>query len=164
MRRMILTTLVLLPVMAHAQAITSIEPQPSTSSAVLLAEVKLGGPPALAALNTVSRVGAIQGGTREYAMFGSIPAESSEPSVTHAVEVGLSPAEMAGQPAVIHVIVHATVDVYGVPRNLSISKSAGAAVDEKVLAAVSQYRFRPATLENQPVDAAVTISIKIQKP
>ena len=39
MRRMILTSLVLLPVMAHAQAATSTEPQPSTSSASLHAEL-----------------------------------------------------------------------------------------------------------------------------
>jgi len=162
---MILTTLVLLPVMAHAQAVTSTGPQPSTSSAVLLAELNPAAAPAVAAvLNDAIHVGAGKSGTLEYAVFGSVPPESSEPSVTRAVEVELSPAEMAGQPAVIDVIVHATVDVYGVPHNLSISKSAGAAVDEKVLAAVSQFRFRPATMENQPVDAAVMISVRIQKP
>jgi len=145
---MILSTLVLLPVMAHAEA-----------------RLNLAAAPAVAAsVNIASHVGAIKGGTLEYAVFGSVPPESSEPSVTRAVEVELSPAEMAGQPAVIDVIVHATVDVYGIPRNLSISKSAGAVVDDKVLAAVSQYRFRPATMENQPVAAAVTISVKIQKP
>ena len=35
MRRMILTSLVLVPVMAHAQTATSTEPQPSTSSAMV---------------------------------------------------------------------------------------------------------------------------------
>jgi outer membrane biosynthesis protein TonB len=56
------------------------------------------------------------------------------------------------------------VDAYGFPRNLSIVRSAGAVVDKKVLDAMSQYRFTPATLDNKPVDAAVTISIKIEKP
>ena len=148
MRRMILTSLVLLPVMAHAEAGLNLAAAPAVATAV----------------NTAYHVGASKGATLEYAMFGSVPPESSIPSVTRAVEVELSPAEMAGQPAVIDVIVNATVDVYGIPHNLSISKSAGAAVDEKVLAAVSQYRFKPATMENQPVDAAVTISVKIQKP
>jgi hypothetical protein len=33
-----------------------------------------------------------------------------------------------------------------------------------VVAAVNQYRFTPATKDNKPVDAAVTIAIKIEKP
>jgi TonB family protein len=105
-----------------------------------------------------------RGGTLEYAMMGSLPTESSAPRVTRAVEVDLSAQELAEQPAVSNIVVHATVDAYGFPRNLSIVRSAGAVVDKKVLDAVSQYRFTPATLDNKPVDAAVTISIKIEKP
>ena len=105
-----------------------------------------------------------RGGTLEYAMMGSLPTESSAPRVTRAVEVDLSAQELAEQPAVSNIVVHATVDAYGFPRNLSIVRSAGAVVDKKVLDAMSQYRFTPATLDNKPVDAAVTISIKIEKP
>jgi TonB family protein len=105
-----------------------------------------------------------QGGTLEYAMMGSVPTESSAPQVRRAVEVDLSAQEMAEQPAVSNVVVHATVDAYGYPRNVTIVHSAGATVDKKVLAAVGQYRFAPATLDNKPVEAAVTITIKIEKP
>lgn len=197
MSRKILTTLVLLPVMAHAQARTSTEHQPSPSSAMLQAELthpagmaelaKATATPAATASAAIATTNLSshalfresvqtrvtenfvdaalrQGGTLEYAMMGSLPTESSAPRVTRAVEVGLSDQEMAAQPAVSNIVVHATVDSYGVPRNLSIVRSAGAAVDKKVLDAVSQYRFAPATLDNKPVNAAVTISIKIEKP
>jgi hypothetical protein len=197
MRRKILASLVLLPVMAHAQALTSIEPQPSPSSAMLQAEqthpaamaelAMAAATPAAAASASVATINmpshaAIRefvqtrvtenfvdaalrrGGTLEYAMMGSLPTESSAPRVTRAVEVDLSAQELAEQPAVSNIVVHATVDAYGFPRNLSIVRSAGAVVDKKVLDAMSQYRFTPATLDNKPVDAAVTISIKIEKP
>jgi TonB family protein len=103
-----------------------------------------------------------QGGTLEYSM-NATPAEASAPKVTRAVEVELSQQEIADQPAVSTVVVHAIVDEQGVPRNVGVTKSAGKAVDQKALAAVSQYRFKPATLDNQPTWAAVSISIKLQK-
>jgi hypothetical protein len=193
---MILASLVLLPVMAHAQARTSTEPQPSPSSAMLQAELthpagmaKLAmtaATPAaasasLATINVPSHAmfrelvqtrvtenfvdaALRQGGTTEFAMMRSLPTESSAPRVTRAVEVDLSAQELAEQPAVSNVVVHATVDSYGFPRNVTIVRSAGAVVDKKVLAAVGQYRFTPAMLDNKPVDAAVTISVKIEKP
>jgi hypothetical protein len=196
MRRTILTSLVLLPVMAHAQALTSIAPQPSTSSATLQAELTrpagmaelamAGATPAaasasLATINVPSHAmfrefvqtrvtenfvdaALRQGGTMEFAMMGSLPTESSAPRVTRAIEVDLSAQELAAQPSVSNIVVHATVDSYGFPRNVTIVHSAGAVVDKKVLAAVGQYRFTPATLDNKPIDAAVTISIKIEKP
>jgi hypothetical protein len=104
------------------------------------------------------------GGTVEYAMMGSLPTESSAPQVKRAVEVDLSTQELAEQPAVSNVVVHATVDSYGFPRNLTIVRSAGTVIDKKVLDAIGQYRFTPAMLDNKPVNAAVTIAIKIEKP
>ena len=190
MRRMILTSLVLLPVMAHASANTSTEPQPSTSSALTAelaqhaapAELAMAAAPAasIAALET-SNHAAIrefvqtrmvdnfvdaalhQGGTLEYAMMGSVPAHSSSPQVTQAVELDLSEQELEEQPTVSRVVLHAIVDENGIPRNIQIAKSAGSLVDRKAIAAVNQYRFRPATLDNKPTWASVSITIKIQK-
>ena len=113
MRRMILTSLVLVPVMAHAQAATSTEPQPSTSSAMVAglaqpaelamnAAAKAAAPAAsIAAMNTSTHAtirevvqtrmaenfmdaALLKGGTLEYAMMGSVPAQSSAPKVTRA--------------------------------------------------------------------------------
>jgi Gram-negative bacterial TonB protein C-terminal len=198
MRRMILATLVLFPVLANAQASTSTERQLSNSSATLHAELKqpagLYAAVALAAgetkaaaasasmvsLNTASHAmvresvqarfvgddfveaAVRQGGTLEYSMVAT-PMERSEAKVTRAVEIDLSQQELAGEPVVSNVVVHATVDEYGIPRNVLVTKSAGQVIDQKAIAAVSQYRFKPATLGNQPKWSTVSIAIKIQK-
>jgi TonB family protein len=60
-------------------------------------------------------------------------------------------------------VVNGTVDENGFVRNLSVSHSAGAAVDKKALEAVNKFRFKPAMVNNQPVQAAVSIAIKIEK-
>jgi hypothetical protein len=198
MRRMILTSLVLFPVMAHAAANTSIEPQPSTSSATLeagqthpagLAELamdaastKAAAPvSSIAAISTsnhaairefvqtratenLADAAAMKGGTLEYAMMGSLPTESSAAKVTRAVEIDLTPQELAEQPAVSHVVVHAIVDVNGIPRNVAVSQSGGSVIDRKAVEAVSQYRFAPATVGNKPTWSSVSIAIKIEKP
>ena len=196
MRRMILTSLVLLPVLARAQASTATEPKPSTSSANLRAELTqptgasvhamAGAAPAAAptAVPTTTIAHAAfreivhtqmtddfadaalrQGGTLQYVMYGGgTPTEATAPVLTRAVEIDLSQPELAAEPAVTNVIVRATVDAYGFPRNLAVAQSAGASLDKKALAAVSQFRFKPATLDNRPVDAGVLITIKIQKP
>jgi TonB family protein len=103
-----------------------------------------------------------QAGTLEYSMKAT-PVEASAPQVTQAVEVDLTPAEAAATPAVSKVVVRAIVDEQGVPRNVSVTQSAGPVVDRKAVAAVSQYRFKPATIDNQPTWATVSIAIKIEK-
>jgi TonB family protein len=102
------------------------------------------------------------GGTLVYGM-SSVPEETSAPRVTRTVEVSVSEQELSERPGATTVAVRATVDRYGVPRNLAVVRSAGTLIDKRALAAVSQYRFTPATVDNQPVDAAVTIAIRIQK-
>jgi len=190
MRRMILATLALFPVLAHAQAGTLTETS-SPSSAVLQAEAKIPAAPAEASAGKAAAAGSIgsvnaasetayresvqaqfggdfleaslrQGGTLEYSFKASAPAESA-PKVTRAVEVDLSPQELSAQPAVSNVVVRAIVDENGIPRNVTIKQSDGSVVDKKAVAAVSQYRFKPAMVDNQPTWAAVSISIKIQK-
>ncbi|MDP9051872.1 MAG: energy transducer TonB [Acidobacteriota bacterium] len=193
MRRMTLTTLLLVPVMAHAQANTAVEPQPFTSSAMVagLAQpaelamntaVSKAAPAAsMATIHTSTHAAVhesvqsrmtenfvdaalLKGGTLEYAMMGSVPTESSAPKVTRAVEVSLSDKELEEQPAVSHVVLHAIVDVNGIPRNVAVTHSAGSVIDRKAIEAVSQYRFTPATLDNKPTWSTVSIAIKIQKP
>jgi len=103
-----------------------------------------------------------QAGTLQYGMSAT-PVEASVPQVTHAVALGLTPAELAEKPAVTNVVVRAIVDENGVPRNVAIAQSAGPAVDRQAIAAVSQYRFNPATLDNKATWASVSIAIRIEK-
>ena len=193
MRRMILTSLALLPVIAHAQAATPTGPKPSTSSAIVqadltqpfeLAELAIpAGTPAAptAAISNANHaairesiqtrmagdlllIGAMrQPGAAEYAMSGSVPYESSAPKVTRAVELELSAQELAEQPAVSNVVLRAIVDENGVPRNVAVTHSAGSVIDRRAIEAVNQYRFKPATVDNKPTWASVSITIKLQK-
>jgi TonB family protein len=103
-----------------------------------------------------------EAGTLEYGMSAT-PVEASAPKVTHAVAVDLTPAELAEKPAVTNVVVRTIVDENGVPRDVAIAQSAGAAVDLQAIAAVSQYRFKPATLDNKATWASVSIAIRIEK-
>ena len=185
MRRMILTSLVLLPVMAHAAAPATTEPQPSPSSALLAAEIARPASAAPAAsissanlashavvrefvqtrmMENFADAALVKGGTLEYAMMGSVPTESSAPKVTRAVEVNLSTEELANQPAVSHVVLHAIVDEHGIPRNVGVTQSGGSVIDRRAIEAVNQYRFLPATIDNKPTWSSVSITIKIQKP
>jgi hypothetical protein len=44
-----------------------------------------------------------------------------------------------------------------------VTRSAGTLIDKKALKAASEFRFKPATVDNQPVGAAVTVSMQIEK-
>jgi len=57
------------------------------------------------------------------------------------------------------VIVSFTVDENGKPQNVHLSKSVNPVVDGRVLNAVRQYRYAPATLNNQKV--AVDINLEV---
>lgn len=61
------------------------------------------------------------------------------------------------------VVVSMIVDKNGKPSDLRIVQSAGAGTDASVLAAVSQYRFLPGTVSNQPVATPVNLEVLIQK-
>jgi TonB family protein len=55
------------------------------------------------------------------------------------------------------------VDKTGKPSDLKIVQSAGANVDASVLAAVSQYRFTPGMVSNQPIATPLNLEILITK-
>ena len=61
------------------------------------------------------------------------------------------------------VIVALTIDKQGVPKDLKIRQSRGAALDKAALAAVAQYRFSPAyDATGAPVEMPASISIDFQ--
>jgi TonB family protein len=59
------------------------------------------------------------------------------------------------------VVVGMIVDKSGKPSDLKILQSAGASVDASVLAAVSQYRFAPGTVSNQPIATPLNLEVLI---
>jgi TonB family protein len=59
------------------------------------------------------------------------------------------------------VVVGMIVDKTGKPSDLKIVRSADPALDQNVLAAVSQYRFTPGTVSNEPVAIPVNLEVVI---
>jgi TonB family protein len=59
------------------------------------------------------------------------------------------------------VVVGMIVDKTGKPTELKIVKSAGPGVDQSVLTAVSQYRFTPGTVTNEPIAMPVKLEVLI---
>jgi TonB family protein len=59
------------------------------------------------------------------------------------------------------VVVGMIVDKNGKPSDLKIIKSAGAGVDASVLAAVSQYRFTPGMVSNEPIASPLNLEVVI---
>ncbi len=194
MRLAILTSFVLLPVLAHGQASTPAAAKPIPASAAVHAE--LTQPAALAAavnaaaaadtatsISTLKTAGhpAVRqfvqtlvtedfvhqalrkAGTLESGFMGGDVTDGTAPRMTRSVEIQLSEQELAAVPEVTQVAVSGTVDEYGFVRNLTVTRSAGKAIDQKALASVSEFRYKPATVGNQPVDAAVTVSIQLKK-
>ena len=179
MRRILVATLVLIPVLAHAQASTSTEPKPSPAPATLVA--KANPPAAMHAAKpsdttvtpkptlhetVTERIEAFylddptRGGISDtYLLMGDDHADNA-PKLIHVVETDV-PQELASAP--INISVRMMVDSRGVPQNLIVEHSAGAVLDQKTLEAVKQYRFKPATVNHVPVDAEVNVDIKIQK-
>ncbi|WP_109484834.1 energy transducer TonB [Occallatibacter savannae] len=61
------------------------------------------------------------------------------------------------------VVVSFTVDERGKPQNVHLTKSANPTVDERVLNAVRQYRYLPATLNDQKVAVDINLEVNFAK-
>jgi protein TonB len=57
------------------------------------------------------------------------------------------------------VVLWLVVDAQGLPRSIHLQRALGMGLDEKAIAAVSQWRFQPATLNGKPV--AVQINVEV---
>ncbi len=60
-------------------------------------------------------------------------------------------------------VVRFKVDEQGMPHNVQLIKSVNPVVDARVLAAVREYRFAPATLDEQPVPINLDLAIRFQE-
>ena len=62
-----------------------------------------------------------------------------------------------------HMVVSFRVDESGAPQNVHLVKSVSQVVDERVMAAVRQYRFVPGKLDDQNVPVDVNLVISFQQ-
>jgi TonB family protein len=142
MRKALLATLALSPVLLHAQA---------NSPAQL--ESKLAAPPiAPADRGTTSKPLRVSTGV-------------AKPKLIHSVTVSSEntwPWALTGVNKTV--VVSMVVDTNGVPTELQIVRSVGPDLDKNVLAAVAQYRFTPGTVSNQPVPFPVNLAINLLSP
>lgn len=60
------------------------------------------------------------------------------------------------------VLLHLVVDEKGTPHNVQLIKSANPQVDSRVLAAVRQYHFAPATLDDQAIPLELDLRVNFQ--
>jgi hypothetical protein len=64
-------------------------------------------------------------------------------------------------PADAQVELSLTVDEKGIPQNIHVVKSFSPFVDSRVIETVSEFHFRPGTIDNQPtaVDLNLTVNV-----
>jgi len=60
------------------------------------------------------------------------------------------------------VLVYLWVDAQGLPSHLRIVRGVGYGLDEKAVEAIRQYRFKPATLNGEPVTVDLNIEVNFQ--
>jgi TonB family protein len=151
MRKVILAALALSPTLLHAQANSPTQPLPSNAPVV---QSKLNQPTDLgnAAGSDANNTPAL---TDARVSTGVI-----SPKLLHSVSVSTEGDLVAALPNFERVaIVDLVVDEDGKPSDLKVTKSVGPAMDKNVLAAVSQFRFKPGTLDNQPTAVPVALEV-----
>jgi TonB family protein len=90
-----------------------------------------------------------------------LPAGAKPPVVTHSVEAQF-PDEARAERIEGIVLISTIVDEQGMPTEIRVERSAGHGLDENAVAAVSEYRFRPATLDGKPIAVRIRIEISFR--
>jgi TonB family protein len=149
-------TLALTPMLLHAQANSPAQTQSSPASTTL--QSKLVQPKELNASETDHNVSHTTTPLR-------VSTGVDAPKLIHTVAI-----ESDSNPnwdvfvADRKTVVEMTVDATGKPNDLKIVKSLGTVMDRNVLAAVSQYRFTPGTLDGQPTAVPVNLEVTLRSP
>ncbi|MEI9977847.1 MAG: TonB family protein [Edaphobacter sp.] len=152
MRKVIVATLALTPMLLHAQANSPAQPQTTAPSTL---QSKLVEPNALHA--SESNPGAAASTTTLRVSTGV-----TAPKLIHTVDLEASP-DYAAQSVIKDktAIVAMTVDEAGKPSDLKIVQSISPAMDKNVLTAVSQYRFKPGTLDGAATSVPLNLEVTV---
>ncbi len=149
MKRTIAAILALSPALLYGQAKTSAQP---SSTPVLQASVQ---PAAFAAVK--SSTPDVTASTPVRISTGVVP-----PQLIHTVTVDPDHILAEGAGGDRTVVIALTVNRDGKPENLKCIKSTDVFTDQGVLQAVSQFRFKPATLNNTPVPVTMKLAYNLQ--
>jgi TonB family protein len=145
MRKVILAALALSPMLLHAQANSPAQPQASNLQS------RLEQPNDFAADRSAA--------TTPLRISTGVVA----PKLTYSTAIASTDEWTVRRSAFDKkVVVEMLVNEKGVPSDLKVVDSIGEEMDKNVLAAVSQYRFKPATLDNKPTAAPVKLEIVLR--
>ncbi|MBB5337695.1 TonB family protein [Tunturiibacter gelidoferens] len=150
MRRIIVATLALSPMLLHAQANSPAKTQ--TSAANLRAELvaaPFAGAESDRGSSTTAAPVRISTGVNVPKLIYTVAVES---------DADFAPTTQFERTAVVAM----TVDPSGKPTDLKIVQSVNPVMDRNVLAAVSQYRFTPGTLDDQPTAVPVNLAVVLR--
>ena len=153
MRKVIVAALALTPMLLHAQANSPANTQSSPASTTLQSKLvqptELNGSEAVAHSTTPIRVSTGVGAPK---LIHTVAIESDSDWIPSGFTFDRK------------TVVELTVDATGKPSNLKILQSLGPVMDHNVLAAVSQYRFTPGTLDGAPTSVPVNLQVVLRSP
>ncbi len=86
------------------------------------------------------------------------------PQLIHQAELANIQPGSSALPGEHTVVLEMTVDETGKPTNLHIVKPFNSIVDQQVVATVSQFRYKPGTLNGQPTAFPIKLHYTIQNP
>jgi TonB family protein len=153
MRKMILATLAFCPMLIHAQVNSPAQPQSAGPVPVL--ESRLTAPKAPGS----APAAAIPTGPVRISTGVTAPKVIQTLPIIENADWRWSPNETERT-----AVVKMTVDTHGTPTNLQVIQGLNPAMDADLVAAVSQYRFKPGTLNNQPFPIEVDLTVHIEGP
>ena len=155
MRKVIVAALALTPMLLHAQANSPAQPQTSAASLTLQSKLE---PKAFHAPETNPGAASTTPPIR-------ISTGVTAPKLIHTVDVEAT-SDYDAQSFVKDktVVVAMTVDASGKPSDLKIIESVSPKMDKNVLTAVSQYRFKPGTLDGAPTAIPVNLEVTLHNP
>jgi TonB family protein len=86
----------------------------------------------------------------------------TSPKIVRSTNIVVSQEFAEALPQDAEVVLTLNVDEKGMPEGIQIVKSANAQLGERVADAVREFRWRPATLDHQPVPMDVTLEVMVQ--
>lgn len=98
------------------------------------------------------------GSDRGFGGVMSVGGGVSAPEVIHSVQPQFTP-EARSQNLQGIVAIQLIVDSQGSPQDVRVVRQLGMGLDEEAIAAVKQYRFRPAMYEGHPVSVQMVIDV-----
>jgi hypothetical protein len=152
MRKVIVATLALTPMLLHAQANSPAQTQSSgtTLQSKFIQPAELNG--SEADHGTVHAPIRVSTGVTAPKLISTVQVEADS---------DLTP---RGFTFDRKTVVSMVVDATGKPTELKILKPINPVMDHNVLAAVSQYRFTPGTLDGEPTTVPVNLEVVLRSP